>query len=150
MPQLELSITEIITTVWDSVLNLTLVPDDSIQAARQSEHTYAGVVQINGAWVGAVAVQCSSALARHAARTMFGISDSEITEAELQDALGELANMTGGNIKSLLPEPCTLGLPVVVEGVDYRFRLPGSSPVVRSAFRSGDESVVVTVLERSY
>ena len=148
MLQLELSITEIVTTVFDSVLGLQAVPDDSFQLTKHLQHTYAGVVPISGAWDGAVAVQCSDQLARQVATTMFGLSADEITVAELQDALGELTNMTGGNIKALLPEPCQLGLPVVVEGADYRFRLPGSAPVVRSAFRVGDEEVVVTVLER--
>ena len=77
------------------------------------------------------------------------MAEAELTTADLHDALGELTNMTGGNLKALLPEPCTLGLPVVVEGVDYRFRLPGSAPVRRSAFRVGDEPIVVTVLERA-
>ena len=148
MLQLELSISEIVTSVWDSVLGLKLVPDDSFELTTHRQHTYAGVIQINGEWQGAIAVQCSDALARLAARTMFGMTDDAISVDDLQDALGELTNMTGGNIKALLPGVCALGLPVVVEGADSRFRLPGSAPVLRSSFRVDDEEVVVTVLER--
>jgi CheY-specific phosphatase CheX len=151
MPQLEQSISEIVETVWSSMLGLQTEPDTAstltVGGAESSPvHTYAGVVQISGAWAGAVAVQCSETLARHAASTMFGLTPETVAVADVHDALGELANMTGGNIKALLPEPCTLGLPVVIEGADYRLRLPGSLPVQRLAFRVGEESVVVSVL----
>ncbi len=157
MPQLDEAIQGIVTTVWDSVLGIRVEPEDPISAfsqntrdpAKEQEHTYAGVVQISGAWDGAVTVQCSARAARHAAQTMFGLSDDDVSVADLQDALGELTNMTGGNIKALLPETCFLGLPVVVEGADYRFRLPGSAPVRRSTFKAGDELIVVTMLERA-
>lgn len=150
MSQLEQSIGEIVSTVWDAVLGLHVESDDNFQlTGAHPAHTYAGVVQISGAWNGAVAVQCSEQLARTAAMTMFSIPEADVTVADLEDALGELTNMTGGNIKALMPETCTLGLPVVVEGADYRFRLPGSAPVQRAAFRVGTEEVVVTVLERA-
>ena len=150
MSQLEHALAEIVTTVWDSVLGLAVVQDDGFQVSgAHPEHTFAGVVQIQGAWDGAVAVQCSDHLARQAAMTMFNMTESEVSISDLPDALGELTNMTGGHIKALMPEPCTLGLPVVVEGADYRFRLPGSAPMRRSSFRVGGDVVVVTVLERA-
>lgn len=156
MSQLEEAIQGIVTTVWDSMLGIHVEPEDPISALKHSrdsateqDHTYAGVVQISGAWDGAVTVQCSARAARHAAQTMFGLSDEEVSVSDLQDALGELTNMTGGNIKALLPETCFLGLPVVVEGADYRFRLPGSAPVRRSTFKAGDELIVVTMLARA-
>jgi len=155
MPQLEESIQGIVSTVWESVLGLQVEPEESVAAFSQYDgdtpatHTYAGVVQISGAWDGAVTVQCSARAARHAAQIMFGLTDDNVSVSDLQDALGELTNMTGGNIKALLPETCYLGLPVVVEGADYRFRLPGSAPVRRSMFRAGEELIVVTMLERA-
>ncbi len=157
MPQLEEAIQGIVSTVWESVLGMHIAPEDPISAfsphsgdaVADQAHTYAGVVQISGAWDGAVTVQCSARAARHAARTMFGLTDDNVSISDLQDALGELTNMTGGNIKALLPETCHLGLPVVVEGADYRFRLPGSAPVRRSTFTAGGELIVVTMLERA-
>ena len=67
MPHLENSIAEIVTTVWDTVLGLQAEPDDSLHLTSSPDHTiYAGVVQIHGAWDGAIALQCSEALARRA------------------------------------------------------------------------------------
>ena len=158
MSQLDEAINGIVSTVWNSVLGVQVESEDPISVFSHhggeadpttSEHTYAGVIQISGAWEGAVAVQCSERAARQAACTMFGLAEADVTLADLQDALGELTNMTGGNIKALLPEPCHLGLPVVVEGQDYRFRLPGSTTVRRSTYRAGNELIVVTMLERA-
>jgi CheY-specific phosphatase CheX len=151
MQQLDVAIDGIVATVWESMLGIGIAPDESIHALGHEplgEHTYAGIVQISGAWDGAVAVQCSDHMARHAAQRMFSLEHGDVSVADLQDALGELTNMTGGNIKALLPEPCTLGLPVVVEGADYRLRLPGASVVRRATYRADGEVVVVTMLER--
>ena len=157
MSQLDEAIQGIVSTIWESVLGVQIEPESPIATLSRYDgdspadyaHTYAGVVQISGAWDGAVTVQCSARAARHAARTMFGLTEEDVSLADLQDALGELTNMTGGNIKALLPQTCYLGLPVVVEGADYRFRLPGSAPVRRSTFKAGDEMIVVTMLERA-
>lgn len=151
MQQLETAIDGIVATVWESMLGMVIEPAPALEAFSHEphpEHTFAGVVQIAGAWDGAVAVQCSERLARRAAERMFGLDPEAVALAELQDALGELTNMTGGNIKALLPEPCTLGLPVVVEGADYRLRLPGASAVRRIMYHADGEVVVVTMLER--
>ncbi len=152
MQQLDTAIDGIVATVWESMLDIPVTADSPTHAFGQDavpEHTFAGVVQIAGAWDGAVAVQCSRPLATRAAQRMFGLDASAVSGADLQDALGELTNMTGGNIKALLPEPCTLGLPVVVEGADYRLRLPGSSAVHRAYYRADGEMLIVTVLERA-
>lgn len=150
MAHLEDSIADIVATVWETVLGMRVELDESLHLTVSPDHpTYAGIVQIHGAWDGAIAVQCSDTLARQAASTMFSIPADAVSVSDMHDCLGELTNMIGGNLKALLPEPCALGLPVVVEGHDYRLRLPGSAPVRRSAFRVNDESIVVTVLERA-
>lgn len=41
---------------------------------------------------------------------------SVVTEEDLTDAFGEIANVVGGNLKSLLPAHADLSLPVVVAG----------------------------------
>jgi CheY-specific phosphatase CheX len=152
MQQLDDAIDGIVSTVWESMLDIPVRPDSPTHAFGQEavpQHTFAGVVQIAGAWDGAVAVQCSGPLATRAAQRMFSLEAGSVSASDLQDALGELTNMTGGNIKALLPEPCTLGLPVVVEGADYRLRLPGSSAVHRAYYRAEGEVLIVTVLERA-
>ncbi len=73
-------------------------------------------VDIVGGWNGTVGLSCSHQAARAATSAIFGIPDAEITEADISDAVGELANVVSGNIKSLVPGPSTLSLPVLHTG----------------------------------
>jgi len=77
------------------------------------ESILAGCVHISGEWEGAVTLDCPSELAKKVASIMFSLTEDELSSDLIQDALGELTNMTRGNLKSLLPEPCYLSLPAV-------------------------------------
>jgi len=44
----------------------------------------------------------------------------ELEAEDVDDALGELANVVGGNVKAALPGPSTLGLPQVGEAPGVR------------------------------
>lgn len=110
-------------------------------------NTLAGCVQIMGSWQGTVALLCPMPLARKASAIMFGVEEETAGTEEIQDALGELANMTGGNIKSLLPEPCYLSLPAVAV-TDYGLRIPGSELVTEVTFQCQGYQFVVSLLKR--
>jgi chemotaxis protein CheX len=66
----------------------------------------------------------------------------------MQDAITELSNMVGGNIKALLPQPSRLSLPTVFEGQDYKLRVPGAVCVSRLIFESQGSQFVVTMQAR--
>jgi len=53
----------------------------------------------------------------------------------VRDALGELANMLAGNLKSVLPSGVVLSMPSVIEGSDYSLRICGKRLIERC--RSG-------------
>ena len=148
MQFLEEEISEVARTVWEAVLGIGLVrrPDTPVPAGSVVQ----GCVQFTGAWEGACVIECSVDFARRAAGTMFGVEPSAASVADTQDAIGELANMTGGNIKALLPEPCRLSLPTVAEGGDYSARIPGGALVTTVAFDCGDDTLVVRLLQKSH
>ena len=59
-------------------------------------------------------IELSKNLAFSLTRLMMAMDESEpLDDAEVADAVGELVNMVGGNIKSLMPGPSALTLPVV-------------------------------------
>lgn len=116
MNYLEAEIGQVTEQVWESVLGVSLVRRaDPLPAL---DPMISASVQISGAWEGAITIECSADFARTAAGTMFGVPPAVASPADTRDAIGELANMTGGNVKSLLPEPCRLSLPRVAEGED--------------------------------
>jgi chemotaxis protein CheX len=80
------------------------VPEDAVSAW----------VQVTGPWTGAVVLTCGRATAEELSRTLLrGPADEPVDPEDVADAMGELANVVGGNIKALLPSPSVLGLPDV-------------------------------------
>jgi chemotaxis protein CheX len=106
------------------------------------------LVGIAGQWNGAVIVGCSPALVARFACSMFGLPEDELGREHLEDTMGELANMVGGNLKSMIPPSNKLSLPTVVEGRDYRVRVPNASVVHDISLDIDGEPMRVTVLER--
>ena len=144
----EQDIREITGAVWTSVLQVDAAADLGGLTAELPPNALTGCVQISGAWEGAVTLQCSIDLARAAAGTMFDRAPDATSADEIRDALGELANMVGGNIKALLPAPTHLSLPIVVEGDRAALSIRDTEAVQTVWFASHGQPFVVTVLSR--
>ncbi|MBO9521510.1 MAG: chemotaxis protein CheX [Nocardioidaceae bacterium] len=137
---------EITGAVWDTVLQLPL--SSTTAAGTGGAHEAHAAVHISGTWNGSVALSCSRTLVRRAAGAMFQAAPEELDEAEVRDAFGELANMVGGQVKSLLPEPCQLSLPAVSYGEAHAFAVPGAVVVTQVGLDCLDEGLDVTVWQR--
>ena len=144
----ENEICRITESIWHSILGLDVRRTVHIRLHDGTQRFLTGCVQITGAWQGAVTVDCSTRLARRIAALMFGIDPDAAKTEEIRDALGELTNMTGGNIKSLLPSPCALSLPTVAEGLDYTISFPGGRLLSQVAFDCQGEPLLITLMEK--
>lgn len=134
--------------VWASILGLEAVPTGTAPTETE-ERTLTGCVHITGGpWEGTVSLECPTALASAAAAAMFGMEPEELSREEIDDALGELANMTGGGVKALVPGPSTLSLPTVVEGLSYTVTVPGSDLVREVVLACQDAQFIVRVYQR--
>jgi chemotaxis protein CheX len=129
--------------VWASFLNVHIerIALDETLSGRPS---MVGAVRVTDAWFGAVVLEVTPALARTVAATMFDSTPDVVTDAEVVDALGELTNMIGGNIKSLLPAPSHLSLPSVVHSIGLA-SIPGFTPLSRVAFLAAAEPIFITI-----
>jgi CheY-specific phosphatase CheX len=148
MQYLEQEIISLTQYIWGATLNLEAVPLPDASSATISGRTLDGVINITGAWAGALVLQVPEHVARRAASVMFEMAEAAATLEDMQDAVGELTNMTGGNVKALLEGHCHLSLPAVVEGRDYSIRVPGSEAVTRVTFDVDGEPFVVSLLTR--
>ena len=106
--------------------------DDGAPFAGES---MTGCVHISGEWGGSVLVDAPASHAQQAAEAMFAADPGSLTADEVSDALGELTNMVGGNIKGLLPAPSSLSLPSVAGGESYTLRVPGALLLARVLLR---------------
>lgn len=139
-------ICRLVQDIWLTLLSLDYPPTPMESAAASDDNFLTGCVQIVGAWEGAVALRCSAKLGRQAAALMLG-SDAPSSD-DIRDAVAELTNITAGNFKSLLPGPCEISLPSVVEGKDYRLTIPGTSLVNQVLLGWQGEPLEIMVLRR--
>ena len=105
-----------------------------------------GLPLTGNAWQGAVQLECSAVLARRAAAAMFGVVPESATDDQAWDALAELANMTGGNLKPLFPGPSCLSVPAMTDAE----RPAGTASrrlISQVTFECESQVLVVTLLE---
>lgn len=138
MPENE-HLSDITESVWTGFLDIPLARSRSEPAACEC----AASVRIEGAWNGSLVVCCSRLLAQRVATTMFQCEENEAREALWSDALGEIANIIGGNVKAMLPAPSQLGLP----RFHADWRPSGQGQVV--AFRSDGEPLHILLLDEA-
>ncbi|MFT7520853.1 MAG: hypothetical protein ACI9MC_003004 [Kiritimatiellia bacterium] len=75
-------------------------------------------ISISGVWNGSVRMACGAEFAKRLACVMFELDPPDLAPADINDAFGELVNVTAGNIKALLPAGCSLGLPEIGTAAD--------------------------------
>lgn len=108
---------EIAESIWNSILELEIrLAENPPVTFPIGERVLTGQVNIHGSWRGFLVLVCPRSVACKAAAVMFKTAPASLTETELLDTVGELTHMLGGNLKSLLPAPSYLSLPVVTEG----------------------------------
>ena len=80
-----------------------------------------GMVGFAGTYSGVISIHCPVALALKITSNMLGIDCDEVNE-DLNDAIGEIANMLGGSVKQVLSKgglDVKLSIPTVISGEDY-------------------------------
>lgn len=144
----DLDLTELVGFVWLTTLEMTVEPAGDEPVRNASEPAMEAQVQITGDWQGAVVLHAAPSLVAKVAQRMFSLGENMPSLDDMLDAFGEMANITGGNLKGLLSEGnAHLSLPAVVQGRDYQVSIPGSRQIARRAFSCQGLPLVVTLLE---
>lgn len=102
--------------VWNSVLESPMQEAPWAEERVGQEPFLSAWVCFSVGWEGVLHLTCSLELAKQVAAALFGGDSGERSIEDAADALGELANMVGGNIKSLLPKPCFISIPESAQG----------------------------------
>ena len=125
----ESDLAEMLEQVWVSYLDpeginpLVSTGDESQLSEVHSS------VSISGAWTGHVVYASSALAARKAAAAFMAVGPEEVSQEDLSDVLGELANIVGGNVKAMLPAGCFLSLPTVVLAPDTASYYPAAERI---------------------
>jgi chemotaxis protein CheX len=120
---------EVVEQIWVSYLDpegvSPLIPtgDESQPSEVHSS------VSISGSWTGHVVYASSTTAARRAAAAFLAMEAEEVSQEDVSDVLGELANIVGGNVKAMLPPGCFLSLPQVVLAPEWTTKYPNAQRV---------------------
>lgn len=134
--------------IWSTMAGTELTPaSDEVPIDKRNGYVVASV-QIVGAMQHVVRLDLETSLVKHAAAALLALPVEDLSADDIRDAAGELANMTGGSIKALLPSPSSLTLPSVVFGTDYVFTVHHSDRVVEYGFTSPSGNMKLCIMER--
>jgi chemotaxis protein CheX len=136
---------QIVVSVFQTMLNLELVPADMPWDTRPD--TLTAAIYFAGTWQGAVLLECNRTQAFEFTHRLMAIDSPASINDDVRDTMGELANMLAGNLKSVLPSGIGLSMPSVVEGTDYSLRICGGNLVDRMPFSSATGTIWVTLIE---
>lgn len=131
-------------SVWQNILGLELSRDIN-DDGKIDDRAVISSVQITGDWEGAVTVACSRPHAMELAAAMFQMESTDIDDEMMRDAMGEIANMTGGSVKGIAPGTNTLTLPTVAEGAEDSMSITGTVQLNRISATCLQNTVVVNV-----
>jgi chemotaxis protein CheX len=138
---------QIVAEIWESMLGLPIAAADVVSEGGRELRA---AVQITGGWDGAFIIELPEASARAFTAAMLGEDDPDALDAaEVHDVVGELANMAGGNLKSIVAADSRLSLPTVTAGRDLDLNVLGASELVRSRFAADGSPFTVVVVARS-
>lgn len=122
----------------------------SLNANFQPEHDVSGVIGLSGGAVGTVVVSLSRNVAVTATEVLLG-TRPETIDADVIDAVGELANMIAGRAKAELePLALSLALPTVITGTEHTVSFGSAAQAICIPFSCawGDLSVEVGLAEQ--
>lgn len=142
---------EEVLTITQNVLGimLELSPESECETTdlARGERAFTGCVHISGQWQGAVIVQASQGLGELFAGKFFEISPDKVLDDDIRDAVTELTNMIGGNIKGQVPGPSYLSIPSVTIGTDFDFQLPGTDAITEVSVCCHGHPLKITLCE---
>jgi chemotaxis protein CheX len=125
----ENDLAEMVEQVWVSYLDPEgvnpLIPTGD---EKQPSEVHSSV-SISGSWTGHVVYASSTAAAKKAAAAFLAMEVGEVSDEDVADVLGELANIVGGNVKAMLPAGALLSLPQVVLAPESATKYPNAARV---------------------
>ncbi len=144
----EAEISQFVRDTWSSLLGMKASPTDKPFVPNGKDNTLAGCVQITGEWQGTITLYAPEEIGKKVASAIYGLDEVEVSDQQIQDVIGEVANILAGNIKSLFPPPCSLSLPSVIV-TDYNLHPTGSQTLTAVNFDCEGLAFLVVILQEN-
>jgi chemotaxis protein CheX len=142
-----LSIAEITKGVFSTMVMMDVVDENPLTEPVTSFHeTLTSMVGLAGSHTGILAIHCPKELALRITTNMLGMEVTEIDE-DVNDALGEIANMIGGDVKHIFSPKggdINLSIPTVIYGSDYVLESMSSAESMVMPFVCGEDRFLLS------
>jgi chemotaxis protein CheX len=115
------------------------------EPVKQLNCSITGMVGLAGTFSGILSIHCPQTLALRITSNMLGMDVDEAGE-DMNDALGEIANMLGGHVKQVLSKgglDLNLSIPTVISGECYSINCMADKDCVIIPFSFNDEGFLV-------
>ncbi|MBA3005225.1 MAG: chemotaxis protein CheX [Proteobacteria bacterium] len=133
---------EIFTTM---VMMDISVAGPPLQASGALTDSITGMIGLAGTHKGVLAIHIPNPVAIAITSSFLGMDVDEIND-DVRDAVGELANMLGGNVKTILSQKgrdIDLSLPSTISGHEYGFKATTNVDLVILPFKTEKGDFVV-------
>jgi chemotaxis protein CheX len=150
---LEELVTGAVTELFSTMLGMNMLPAALEPGFGNGEPHIAGAVGFVGRLSGVIYVFTTVSFARRITATFLGLQESEVEGDEMiNDAMGEMANMLVGHLKSRISDrgmPCVLTIPSVVRGSHFSVEAISSTQGHIYSFACGENRIFVQFLSKA-
>ena len=139
-------ITSATKEVFTTMVMMDPASGDPLKApVHHFECSVSGIVGFAGLYSGTISLHCPMSLALEITGSMLGIDCSEAGD-DLDDAIGEVANMLAGSVKQVLSKggmDVKLSIPTIITGEEYTINTLNGTDCVVVPFTIDDEVLLV-------
>lgn len=141
-------ITGAVSEIFESMLSISVRFVDDGSNGNFDGNSVVGSVSFAGNALGIVSIHMSDNFAKKITGNMLDIANEEIKSDDVNDVIGEISNMIGGNLKSRLCDSnlqCELSIPSVTFGNEFKIENKNWARKESYAFRYQDYLAEVKV-----
>jgi len=141
--------TNAVHEVFKTMLSMEVVPAGDGSPDGFDGTRVVGSVSFAGKVLGNISIHMNEAFARVMTAVMLGMEEEEVQgEEDVNDVIGEMSNMIGGNLKSRLCDAglrCDLSIPNITCGTSFHIECRNWARHERLDFHYGPHAVAVEV-----
>ena len=132
--------------IFSTMLGIEARPVERAPGEDQA-HIVVGAIHYAGPWKGVLLLECQPSQAAALTAELTGISPPNSVDDDVRDAIGEIANMIAGNLKTILPPQTVLSAHTVVEGSSFTLKVCGGNDSLTLEFDSSMGPFTVTLVQ---
>ena len=143
-----------VKSVFQTMLSMEIeLENPAVKESIGNNGLIVGTVGFAGKVMGNINLFVSRAFGREMAAAMLGMTVDEIGSGEeVNDVIGEVCNMVGGEMKSRLCDAglnCSLSIPAVTYGNDFKIESKGWGQHEQLGFRNRQYSALLEIYVKS-